>query len=76
MSETTGRPRPLRVLESVSPPDGTTRYIDQVVSMAPTWVRFSYLGAKNLVGLRYDVLHVHWPDSLLRGRFHWLRCLC
>lgn len=76
MSDSAGPSRPLRVLETVNPPDGTTRYIDQVVSMAPGWVRFSYLGARNLATLRYDVLHVHWPDALLRGRFHWLRCVC
>ncbi len=67
--------RPLRVLEAVHAPDGTTRYVDQVVSKAPPWVTFSYLGARRLVELRYDVLHVHWPDALLRGRCHRLRCI-
>lgn len=67
--------RPLRVLESINPPDGTTQYVDQIVELAPPWVRFSFLGAKSLASLRYDVLHVHWPESLLRGRSHVLRCL-
>lgn len=67
--------RELTVLEAVSPPDGTTRYVDQVVSLAPDWVRFRYLGARALAGLGYDVLHVHWPDALVRGRWHALRCL-
>lgn len=76
MTQQAGPPGPLRVLEAVSPPDGTTRYVDQVVGLAPGWVRFSFLSARNLAGLRYDVLHVHWPDALLRGRLHAFRCLC
>ncbi|MBC7518021.1 MAG: GDP-mannose--glycolipid 4-beta-D-mannosyltransferase [Microbacteriaceae bacterium] len=57
---------PLTVLHSLSAPNGTTRYIDQVVGGAPAELTvrfFSWRGA--LLG-RYDLLHLHWPEFVVR----------
>ncbi|WP_317228729.1 glycosyltransferase [Clavibacter sp. MX14-G9D] len=56
------------MLESVGAPDGTTKFVDQVVSFAPADVRFTYFSwARALLG-PYDVFHIHWPEFLIRGR--------
>lgn len=55
------------VLESTNPPDGTTRYIDQVVTDADPRFDFRYLSPTTLFR-RSDVFHVHWPEVLVRGR--------
>jgi beta-1,4-mannosyltransferase len=60
--------RPLRVLESVAPPDGTTKFVDQVVRFAPADVHFTYFSWPQALLGRYDVFHVHWPEFLMRGR--------
>lgn len=57
----------LIVLESTNPPDGTTRYIDQVVSHSREDIEFRYLSPLNLFR-RADVFHVHWPEVIVRGR--------
>lgn len=54
------------VLEITAPPDGTTRYIDQVVTMAHPSVTFGYFSWKRAFFGRYDVVHVHWPEMLTR----------
>ena len=56
------------VLESTRPPDGTTRYVDQVVTYAEPRFEFQYLSVRTLLAQRFDVLHVHWPEVLVRGR--------
>lgn len=58
--------RPVRVLQATNPPNGTTRYIDQVVTHAPADVCFSYYSPRRLVLGRFDVVHFHWPESLVR----------
>lgn len=58
----------VRVLLSVAPPDGTTRFVDQVTRFAPEDIDFSFFSwRKALIG-RWDVFHVHWPEFLMRGR--------
>lgn len=60
--------RTVRVLESVAAPGPSIKYIDQVVRLAPDTVEFNYFNwARALLG-RYDVLHVHWPEFLIRSR--------
>ncbi len=55
---------------SLSPPNGTTRYVDQVVTGAPPQVAFRFFTWKGALtgALRggYQVFHVHWPEMLVR----------
>jgi beta-1,4-mannosyltransferase len=77
-SDRKGEPmRHVVVLETTGPPDGTTRYIDQVVTFAGPRFRFEYLRPRTLARMRFDVMHVHWPEVLVRGRSRFavaLRC--
>ena len=66
--ESRSRSRPLIVLEATNPPDGTTRYIDQVVTYAPDDVEFEYLSPWQMVRGGFDVIHFHWPEVLVRSR--------
>lgn len=59
--------RNLKVLLVLDPPDGTTRFVDQVVSELPSWVDVDYFTWRRALTTRYDVLHVHWPERLARG---------
>lgn len=58
----------ITVLQSLSPPDGTTRFVNQVVEGAPPQVRFRFFSWRSALFSRYDVLHVHWPELLIRGK--------
>ena len=60
--------RPLTVLQSLSPPDGTTRYVDQVVGGAPDDVAMRFFSWRSALLGRYDVFHVHWPELMIRAR--------
>lgn len=53
----------------MNPPDGTTRYIDQVVAFADDDVAFSYISVGNLLARDYDVVHFHWPEMIVRHRW-------
>jgi beta-1,4-mannosyltransferase len=57
---------PLRVLEVLEPPDGTTRYADQLVEPLPDHVEVVWFTWRRALRERYDVLHVHWPEWLVR----------
>jgi beta-1,4-mannosyltransferase len=63
---TQGLPPRIVVLESTRPPDGTTRYIDQVVTHAPPHFEFRYFSPRAALR-RADVFHVHWPEVIVRG---------
>lgn len=63
-----GAGRPLTVLQVLDPPDGTTKFVDQVVSELPDGVRVDYFTWRRAFTTRYDVLHVHWPERLMRDR--------
>lgn len=67
MTATTASPR-IRVLHSLAPPDGTTKYVDQMTEGAPDDVAVSYFSWKRALRGDYDVLHLHWPELLLRAR--------
>lgn len=56
----------ITVLEVAAPPDGTTRYVDQVVTTASPSTKFRYFTWRNAFLSHYDVLHVHWPENLIR----------
>ncbi|PWJ48643.1 beta-1,4-mannosyltransferase [Quadrisphaera granulorum] len=72
-ASTTGTPTgaatpTVRVLHSLAPPDGTTKYVDQITQMAPPGVDVGYFSWRTALTGRYDVLHLHWPELLLRAR--------
>ncbi|MDE8650468.1 glycosyltransferase [Novosphingobium album (ex Liu et al. 2023)] len=57
---------PLTILLSLAPPDGTTRYVDQVTAAAPPQVSFRFFSWREALFGRYDAFHVHWPEFLIR----------
>ena len=57
----------ITVLQSLSPPDGTTRYVNQVVDGAPEAVTMRFFSWRTALLGRYDVFHVHWPELLVRA---------
>jgi beta-1,4-mannosyltransferase len=57
----------ITVLQSLSPPDGTTRYVNQVVGGAPDAVTMRFFSWRTALLGRYDVFHVHWPELLIRA---------
>lgn len=60
------RRRP-RVLQSVRPPTATTNpYVVQLVDACRAHTDVDYFGWWRGVFGRYDVLHVHWPEVMLR----------
>ena len=58
----------VRVLEVLEPPDGTTRYADQLVEHLPDSVEILWFTWRRALTERVDVLHVHWPEWLVRTR--------
>ncbi|MEU1971736.1 glycosyl transferase [Microbacterium sp. NPDC019599] len=58
----------VRVLHSLAPPDGTTKYVDQMTESAQPDVDVSYFSWKRALTGGYDVLHLHWPEFLVRDR--------
>lgn len=58
----------LRVLHSLAAPDGTTKYVDQMTEGAPEDVQVAYFSWSRALRGGYDVLHLHWPEFLLRSR--------
>ncbi|GIG28936.1 glycosyltransferase [Cellulomonas marina] len=61
------RRRRIRVLEELDPPDGTTRFVDQVTRHLDDDVEVDYFTWRKGLLSRYDVLHLHWPERLVRG---------
>ncbi|MGI9822618.1 glycosyltransferase [Agromyces sp. Marseille-Q5079] len=60
----------IRVLHTLAAPDGTTRYVDHMIgSAAPDVQILTFSWGRALFG-RYDLLHVHWPEYLVRHRTH------
>lgn len=57
----------ITVLQSLSPPDGTTRYVNQVVDGAPEAVTMRFFSWRTALLGRYDIFHVHWPELLIRA---------
>ena len=61
----------MRVLEVLDPPDGTTRYVDQIVESLPSDVVLGWFTWKGALTGSYDVLHVHWPERMTRSPQRW-----
>jgi beta-1,4-mannosyltransferase len=65
--DTSGRPA-VTVLQSFPRPQSTTNpYLVQLVRALPDDVRIEYFGWRRALAGRYDVLHLHWPEALLRS---------
>ncbi len=58
----------VRVLEAVRPPDGTTRFVDQVVAHPDPDIEFSFISLRRFLVVDYDVIHFHWPEMLIKHR--------
>ncbi len=58
----------IKVLHSLAPPDGTTKYVDQMTEGAPADVEVTYFSWRRALRGDYDVLHLHWPELLIRAR--------
>lgn len=61
----------MRVLQVLDPPDGTTRFVDQIVQDLPADVVLGWFTWRGALLGSYDVLHVHWPERLTRARPRW-----
>lgn len=60
----------ITVLHSVAGPDGTTRFIVQLVEGAPPGLELKFFSWPRAIFGSYDVFHVHWPEFLIRSRFY------
>lgn len=59
---------PITVLQcALRPPKGASGYIDQITTHAPADIRFRYLSVGAMLFGDFDVVHLHWPDFLVRG---------
>jgi beta-1,4-mannosyltransferase len=64
----------LVVLHSLRPPDGTTKYVDHMIGGDAPGVAVRFFSWKAALFTHYDVLHVHWPELLIRdSRRPWMR---
>lgn len=58
----------IRVLHTLAAPDGTTRYVDHMIGSATPDVQVITFSWRRAIFGSYDVLHVHWPEYLVRHR--------
>lgn len=59
---------PLTVLESFGPPHGRTNpYLVQLFASFPDRIHAEYFSWGRALRGDYDVLHVHWPEVMVRG---------
>lgn len=58
----------LVVQQSLAPPDSTTQYVDSVVDGLAPGVELLFFSWRSALLAHYDVLHVHWPELMIRGR--------
>lgn len=58
----------IRVLLSIDAPDGTTRYVDQLVDGASPSVDLAFFTWRAALGGSFDLFHVHWPEFIVRDR--------
>lgn len=57
----------LTVLLSLRPPDGkTTQFVDLMVEGAADDVKYRFFSWREALTGHYDVLHVHWPELMIR----------
>lgn len=68
--------RPVRVLQSVLLGPGQATYPDHVVAASdPAQVEMLPFSYRTALGGAWDVLHLHWPENLLRHRSRSRRAL-
>ncbi|WP_425482566.1 glycosyltransferase [Agromyces salentinus] len=53
----------------MAPPGNTIKFVDQIVSTPRPGDSFHYYSWTRFLLGRYDVLHVHWPEHLIRSRY-------
>jgi beta-1,4-mannosyltransferase len=58
----------IRVLHVLPAPNGTTQYVDHMIGAAPPGVEILTFTWFRAIFGAYDVLHVHWPEFLVRQR--------
>jgi beta-1,4-mannosyltransferase len=68
-----GLDEPVVVLHSLAPPDGTTKFVDQMVGSATPGIDVRTFTWGAALRGDHDVIHLHWPELLLRGRSPWHR---
>ncbi len=56
----------LVVLHSLRPPRAASGYVDLVLEAAPEGATLRFFSWRLALAGRYDVLHVHWPELLVR----------
>ncbi|PPH44526.1 hypothetical protein C5D09_13115 [Rathayibacter sp. AY1C9] len=61
-------PAALVVQQSLAPPDSTTQYVDSIVDGLAPGVELLFFSWRSALLADYDVLHVHWPELMIRGR--------
>ncbi len=61
----------LRVLQSFRPGPATNPYLLQLLRSLEESATVETFSWRIAVSGRYDILHVHWPDVLVRGRTRW-----
>lgn len=59
--------RPLRVLQSLRQQADDNPYVKQVVTAVSAYTEVAWFSWRTALFGRYDVLHVHWPEFLLRA---------
>lgn len=58
---------PIVVQQTLSPPNGTTRFVDHMVASQNPRVTHRYFSWRSAILTRYDVFHVHWPELTIRA---------
>lgn len=59
---------PVTVLLSLAPPDGTTKFVVQLVEGKHPETRYLFFSWWTAMFGKYDVFHVHWPEQLVRAK--------
>ncbi|AWH38895.1 GDP-mannose--glycolipid 4-beta-D-mannosyltransferase [Stenotrophomonas sp. ZAC14D1_NAIMI4_6] len=57
----------VEVLLSLAPPDGTTKFVDQLTEGKHVDTQYRYFSWRTALLGRYQVFHVHWPEQLVRA---------
>lgn len=65
-SQPVGQDGPIIVQLSLRPPDGTTQFVDLLMEGSPDSVSYRFFSWKAALLGRYDLLHVHWPELMIR----------
>jgi len=60
--------RKLVIQQTLVPPDGHTKFVDQMVGMDNPRVEHRFFSWPRAILTRYDVLHVHWPELTIRAK--------